>query len=83
MRKKDVINKLKDLTPEGNIIAKWQFGMLSRFRNSLMETIAYADKDHRDNLKKHFVQEVLAYEKYAYKEGWWEKVKDKIRGYYD
>lgn len=67
----------KGLSVEEIICLKWRFRLFGSFYTRLIELIAIADEDNRNQLAIAFPPFVLAYNKYAYEEGFWQKALSK------
>jgi len=70
--------QFKELTPEEDWIAQWQYHYLGDFHIALFEAICRADETSLYKLNLGFPDEVAGYKKYAYVSGWWQEVKRKI-----
>ena len=68
----------KELTPEEDWIAKWQYGYLGHFHKALFEAICVADEENLDKLSPGFPDEISGYRKYTRQAGWWKEVQKKI-----
>ena len=68
----------KDLTPEEDWIAQWQYHFLGDFHTALFEVICLADEGNLHKLSLGFPDEVNGYKKYSRQEGWWQEVQKKI-----
>ena len=68
----------KELTPEEDWIAKWQYRYLGHFHKALFEAICVADEENLDRLSLGFPDEVEGYRKYTRQAGWWKEVQKKI-----
>jgi len=68
----------KELTPEENWIAMWQYGYLGDFHSALFKVICVADEGNLDRLSLGFSDEVSGYRKYTQQAGWWREIQKKI-----
>lgn len=70
--------------PHGNVskgedfVYKWQYRSLGGFEAKLADLIAHADTTNQKRMLKAFPEEAQAIIDYQSKEGYWNKVQDKI-----
>ena len=71
-----------NLTAGEVMLVKWQYNMLVDFYKALFEAIARADGVNLYKLSLGFPEEVLAFKRFSYEEGYWEdvEVRAKLRG---
>lgn len=70
---------LENLTKGERFIVDWQYHMAGNFRKALVEAIARADHFNLARLALGFPEEVKAYQNFANKDGWWDRVLEKLR----
>ena len=71
--------KFGKLMPEEQAIVEWQYEMHGDFKQALFEAICRADTHNLDLIALGFPVEVMGYRLYAYEDGWWPAVQDKIK----
>jgi len=66
------------LTEEERVIYEWQYYLDGGFRHQLMDSIAKADQDNLELLRRVFPVMVSAYERYAHERGWFEGIEKRM-----
>jgi rhamnogalacturonyl hydrolase YesR len=61
-----------------DFVYKWQYRSLGGFEAKLADLIAHADTGNQKRMVKAFPEEAQAIINYQSKEGYWDKVQDKV-----
>lgn len=67
-----------NLTEGEQSLVDWQYGRCGHFFTCLWQAICRADDGNQERLRLAFPSHVDAYRKYAYEDGWWQKIQERL-----